>query len=157
MRIAPRNRPLKTLPLTNVPVDDGNCFACGPDNPIGMRLHFERSGEKSVRALVTLGSQFQGWKNIAHGGIAMALLDEAMAHSAAAVGFRGVTASMSTRFRAPVPLETPLEVHGEVIWIRRHVLALRAVVRAGGKVLVEGEGHFVSRGRLDDVQDRRNS
>ena len=122
-----------------------------------MHLHFERTGEQSVRAFVTLGPQFQGWKNIAHGGIAMALLDEAMAHSAAAAGFRGVTASMSTRFRAPVPLATPLQVDGEVIWIRRHVLALRAAVRAQGKVLVEGEGHFVSRGRLEDVRDRRNS
>ena len=147
----------KRLTFSNVPVDDGNCFACGPENPIGMHLHFERTSEKSVRALVILGQQFQGWKNIAHGGIAMALLDEAMAHSAAAVGFRGVTASMSTRFRAPVPLETQLEVDGEVIWIRRHVLALRAVVRADGKVLVEGEGHFVSRGRLEDVVDRRSS
>ena len=122
-----------------------------------MHLHFERTGEKSVRALITLGPQFQGWKDIAHGGIAMALLDEGMAHAAAAVGFRGVTASMSTRFRAPVPLETPLEVDGEVVWIRRHVLALRATVRAGGKVLVEAEGHFVSKGRLEDVADRRTS
>lgn len=121
-----------------------------------MHLHFERTGERSVRALVSLAPKFQGWKNIAHGGIAMALLDEAMAHAAAAVGFRGVTASMSARFRAPVPLETPLQVDGEVIWIRRHVLALRAVVRAAGKVLVQGEGHFVSKGRLDDVQDRRS-
>jgi acyl-coenzyme A thioesterase PaaI-like protein len=142
---------------SNVPVDDGNCFACGPDNAAGMHLHFERTGERSVRALVNLDPKFQGWKNIAHGGIAMALLDEAMAHAAAAVGFRGVTASMSTRFRAPVPLQTPLEVDGEVIWIRRHVLALRAVVRAAGKVLVQGEGHFVSKGGLDDVQDRRSS
>ncbi|MBC5815602.1 MAG: PaaI family thioesterase [Candidatus Eremiobacteraeota bacterium] len=144
------------MSLSNAPVDDGNCFACGADNPIGMHLHFERTGEQSVRAFVTLEPQFQGWKNIAHGGIAMALLDEGMAHAAAAVGFRGVTASMSTRFRAPVPLETPLEVDGEVIWIRRHVLALRAFVRADGKVLVEGDGHFVAKGRLDDVQDRRN-
>ena len=122
-----------------------------------MHLHFERTGEKSVRAQITLGPQFQGWKDIAHGGIAMALLDEGMAHAAAAVGFRGVTASMSTRFRAPVPLQTPLQVDGEVIWIRRHVLALRAFVRANGKILVEAEGHFVSKGRLEDVQDRRSS
>ena len=26
----------------SIPVDDGNCFACGPENPIGLHLHFER-------------------------------------------------------------------------------------------------------------------
>ena len=86
----------------------------------------------------------------------MALLDEAMAHAAAAAGFRGVTASLSTRFRAPVPLQTPLDVSGEVLWIRRHVLSLRARVHAGAALLVEGEGHFVAKGRIEDVMDRRS-
>lgn len=139
-----------------MPVDDGRCFACGPQNPIGLHLHFERTGPQSVHARTTLAPQFQGWKDIAHGGIAMALLDEAMAHAAAAAGFRGVTASLSSRFRAPVPLGVPLDIRGEVLWIRRNVLALRAWVQAGEQLLLEGEGHFVSKGRLGDVEDRRS-
>ena len=139
-----------------MPVDDGRCFACGPDNPIGLHLHFERAGERSVRATVTLGELFQGWKNIAHGGIAIMLLDEAMAHAAAAAGFRGMTASMSSRFRAPVPLGEPLEVSGEVVWMRRNVLSLRATVKHAGTLLLEGEGNFVAKGRLEDVADRRS-
>ena len=140
----------------SVPIDDGRCFACGPDNPIGLRLQFERTGERSVHARITLDPVFKGWQHIAHGGIAMALLDEAMAHAAAAAGFRGVTASLSTRFRAPVPLQTPLDVSGEVLWIRRHVLSLRGRVHAGAQLLVEGEGHFVAKGRIEDVMDRRS-
>jgi acyl-coenzyme A thioesterase PaaI-like protein len=142
--------------LSNVPIDDGRCFACGPDNPDGLRLHFERAGEQSVRARTTLAQTFQGWKHIAHGGIAMMLLDEAMAHAAAAAGFRGVTASMATRFRAPVPLLEPLDIFGEVVWIRRNVIALRANVKSGDQLLLEGEGHFVAKGRLEDVSDRRS-
>ncbi|GAC1652363.1 MAG: hypothetical protein NVS9B12_01680 [Vulcanimicrobiaceae bacterium] len=145
------------MQISNVPIDDGLCFACGAENPIGLHLHFERAGAQSVRALVTLEPQFQGWKNIAHGGIAAMLLDEAMAHAAAAAGHRGMTASLSTRFRAPVPLQTPLEVSGQVVWMRRNVLFLRAHVRAAGRLLVQGEGNFVSKGRLDDVADRRSS
>ena len=30
--------------MSDVPFDDGNCFACGPSNPIGMHLHFDRAG-----------------------------------------------------------------------------------------------------------------
>jgi uncharacterized protein (TIGR00369 family) len=141
----------------NVPIDDGRCFACGPENTIGLRLHFERLSEESVRARTTLREEFQGWKGIAHGGVALALLDEAMAHAAGAAGHRGVTASMSARFRKPVPLGVPLEIEGRVKWTRRNVLELHASVSdASGAMLVEAEGRFVSQGRIEDAADRRN-
>lgn len=140
----------------SVPIDDGKCFACGPDNPIGLRLHFDGESE-GVIARVTLGPNFQGWKNIAHGGIAMALLDEAMAHAAGHAGHRGVTGSMNVRFRKPVPLGEPLEVRGRVAWQRRNVLGLEAAVTDGsGTTLVQGDGNFVSMGPLDAAADRRN-
>ena len=139
-----------------MPIDDGKCFACGPDNPIGLRLRFDGDGD-GVVARVTLGANFQGWQNIAHGGIAMSLLDEAMAHAAGHAGHRGVTGSMSVRFRKPVPLEQPLEIRGRVAWQRRNVLGLAAAVTdASGATLVEGEGNFVSMGPLDAANDRRN-
>lgn len=144
--------------MTGVPFDDGNCFACGPENPAGMHVHFEpaRDGD-GVRAAVTLAPQYQGWRGIAHGGIVMALIDEAMAHAAGFAGHRGVTASVNVRFRKPVPLQTPLEVRGRVLWQRRNVLGVEAAVHdADGTVLVHGEGHVVSRGPLAAADDRRN-
>ncbi|MDQ2680245.1 MAG: PaaI family thioesterase [Candidatus Eremiobacteraeota bacterium] len=123
-----------------------------------MHLRFERTAEKSVRAEVELGAQFQGWKGIAHGGIAMALLDEAMAHAAAAAGHRGVTASMQLRFRKPVPLEDRIVVEGQVEWIRRNVLGLRARVRGrDGELLLEATGSFVSKGAINALRDRRST
>jgi len=145
--------------MSDVPFDDGNCFACGPDNPAGMHVRFERAadGEDGVRAGVTLAAQYQGWRGIAHGGIVMALLDEAMAHAAGYAGHRGVTASVNVRFRRPVPLEVPIEVRGRVAWQRRNVLGVQAAIHdAAGSVLVESEGHVVSRGPLDAADDRRN-
>jgi len=137
-------------------VDDGYCFACGPENPIGMHLQFERSAD-GVRARATLGEQFQGWRGIAHGGIALALLDEAMAHAAGYAGYRGVTGSMNARFRKPVPVGAPIEIEGKIKWMRRNVLEIEASVRdAGGSVLVEAEGRFVAKGRVEDENDRRN-
>jgi uncharacterized protein (TIGR00369 family) len=139
----------------SVPVDDGRCFACGPDNPIGLHLHFERDGD-GVRAQTTLAPQFQGWQSIAHGGIAMALLDEAMAYAAAATGHRGVTASVNMRFRKPVPIGEPLTLYGRVAWQRRNVMGIEArVTDAAGTVLLDGEGKFVSKGALDAVDDNR--
>lgn len=138
-----------------MPIDDGNCFACGPENPIGLHLRFE-DADDGVRAQITLRTDYQGWKGIAHGGIAIALLDEAMAHAAGHAGHRGVTGSMSIRFRKPVPLDVPLEIRGRVEWQRRNVLGLIATVSdESGAALVSGEGNFVSMGSLDAVDDRR--
>jgi uncharacterized protein (TIGR00369 family) len=139
----------------DVPFDDGNCFACGPSNPIGMHVHFDRVPDsEGAIARVTLAPEYQGWRGIAHGGIIMALLDEAMAHAAGFAGHRGVTASVNVRFRRPVPLEQPVEVRGRVTWRRRNVLGVDAtIVDASGAVLAHAEGNFVSRGRLDAVDD----
>src|SRR5579864_7744341 len=121
-----------------------------------MHLHFEADGE-GVLCRATLDAKYQGWRGVVHGGIAMALIDEAMAHAAGFAGHRGVTASVNVRFRQPVPLAVPLEVRGRVIWQRRNVLGVEATVRdANGTVLVRGEGHVVSRGSLEAAADRRN-
>lgn len=144
--------------MSGVPFDDGNCFACGPTNPIGMHLHFDRVVEGGgVIANAILAPEYQGWRGIAHGGIVMALLDEAMAHAAGFAGHRGVTAMVNVRFRKPVPLGTPIEVRGRVTWQRRNVLGVEGtVLDASGTILARAEGSFVSRGTLDAAPDRRN-
>jgi uncharacterized protein (TIGR00369 family) len=143
--------------MSDLPFDDGNCFACGPENPVGIHVHFDRADGEGVRATVTLASQYQGWRGIAHGGIVMALLDEAMAHAAGYAGHRGVTASVHVRFRKPVPLGVPIEVRGRVAWQRRNVLGVEATIfDETGALLVQGEGNVVSRGPLEAVADRRN-
>jgi uncharacterized protein (TIGR00369 family) len=130
-------------------VDDGRCFACGPRNEIGLRLRFDVVGDGEVRCVTTLGPAYQGWVGMAHGGIAMMLLDEAMAHAAGAAGRRGVTAEVRVRFRRPLPLGEPLTVTGRVLWRRRDVFGLDATVSdQAGRLLVSGEGRFVSKGTV---------
>ena len=130
------------------PVDDKKCFVCGPENPNGLKLQFEY-GENSAHAQTQLRGEFQGWQGIAHGGVALALLDEAMAHAAGASGYRGLTASINARFRKPVPLEQLLLIEGRVKWMRRNVMEIEASVRdESGTMLLEGEGRFVAQGHL---------
>jgi acyl-coenzyme A thioesterase PaaI-like protein len=130
-----------------LPVDDGRCFACGPHSADGLHLRFERADGDTVRARITLPPRFQGWRETAHGGIVMMLLDEAMAHACIASGERGVTASMQIRFRERVPLGVPLVVTGGVKWRKRHVIGLEATVaNADGTLLASADGSFVSRG-----------
>lgn len=144
--------------MSEIPVDDGNCFACGPDNPIGMHLKFvENESGDGVVCRTTLRKDFQGWQGIAHGGIALSLLDEAMAHAAGHAGHRGMTAGVTARFRKPVPIDREITIRGRVGEQRSSVLFVHGqVLDADGTILLEGEGRFVSRGPIDAIQDRRN-
>ena len=130
-------------------VDDKRCFACGPDNPDGLHLHFEPDGEAGARSDVTLPPRMQGYRDIAHGGIVMMLLDEGMAHACRFAGEKAVTAACEVRFRKAVPLGVHLQIRGRVKDRRRNVLFVEASVTFGdGTVLATADGTFVSSGRL---------
>ncbi len=82
-------------------VDRNICFACGKDNPQGMRLPMV-ADENGARVEYLIPVHFQGWSGITHGGIVATLLDELMAWSVRSRGYSTVTAEMSVRFRKPV-------------------------------------------------------
>ena len=52
-----------------------NCFGCGQDNPIGLRLNLWLEGDR-LRASFTPQEVHQGWPGTVHGGIITALLYE---------------------------------------------------------------------------------
>ena len=131
-------------------IDDGRCFACGPLSEIGLHLRFAVVADGHVRCTTTLAPAFQGWVGMAHGGIAMTLIDEAMAHAVGATGLRGVSADVRVRFRREVPLDERISVEGRVVWRRRNVLGVEAsVTDSAGRLLVSGEGRFVERGTIE--------
>ena len=130
-------------------VDDGACFACGPSAD-GLSMRFTRANEGDVRAEVILDARFQGYRGIAHGGIVMMLLDEAMAHAAGVAGVKVRPAAVAVRFRAAVRLGVPLEVTAQVDSMRGKVLKVSAaVLDAAGAILATGDGSFVSLGPVE--------
>lgn len=130
-------------------VDDKRCIACGPHNPDGMHLHFDPDGEAGAITSITLPPRFQGYRDIAHGGVVMMLLDEGMAHACKYAGEKAMTASCDIRFRKPAMLGVKLIVRGRVKEQRRNVLLVEAsVALEDGTVLATADGKFVSLGRL---------
>ena len=102
--------------IERIPKLEGhNCFACGTANPIGLHLSFYRKGEY-VCSDVTLEKNYEGWENMAHGGIVSALLDEVMTW---AVMYSrrvfSVTRSLKIKYIKPVPLYRSLTVKGKMI------------------------------------------
>lgn len=109
----------------NADLDEGFCFGCGRNNPIGLKLKFTRDGD-TIRTEFTPDQTHQGWPGLLHGGILGALLDEAMSNAAYATGSTCLTASINIRIRQPIKVEVPLVITAR---ITRH-----------GKRLIETEG-----------------
>jgi uncharacterized protein (TIGR00369 family) len=122
---------------------DHNCFACGRDNPIGMRLHIEL-GEGSASAAWTAADDYVGWSDKVHGGIIATLLDEVMAWAPSSFDSWAVTAEMSVRYRSPAAPGEELRAEGRVVRRRRRIYDVSGEVRgADGRLIAEGKGRYL--------------
>jgi uncharacterized protein (TIGR00369 family) len=122
---------------------DHNCFACGRDNPIGMRLRIEL-GDGAARAAWTAGEDFVGWSDKLHGGIIATLLDEVMAWAPSSYDSWAVTAEMTIRYRSPATPGEELRAEGRVVERRRRIYEVRGEVRgADGRLVAEGSGRYL--------------
>jgi uncharacterized protein (TIGR00369 family) len=88
-----------------------HCFACGKDNPQGMRLQFYID-EQARQALCKfkLTRRYQGPPGHAHGGIIATILDEAMGKVNKLSKVVALTRAMNVEYLKPVPLRKILTV-----------------------------------------------
>ncbi len=123
--------------------DGSGCFACGQENPIGLRLRFVAAGD-GVRAEFTAGPQYQGYEGVLHGGIVAAALDDAMAQLFHQRGQETLTAKLEIRFRQEAPVGRPLVVSARVVGQRMRLFTAEAVLALpDGTRLAEAKGTFV--------------
>lgn len=120
------------------------CFACGLENPIGLKLAFYEDEEGRVMTKFTPHDEHQGYPGAMHGGIVTALLDETLGRVAIAAGRWMMTGRLTIRFRRPIPIGETLTVVGEVVNWKKHVLEARGEIRlADGRVGAEATGSFL--------------
>ena len=122
-----------------------NCFACGTLNAHGLHLELHVDGERCWTDLA-IPTRFQGWDEIAHGGILATILDEVMAWSLVDHDNWGLTARMTVDFKRPVALGRPVHAEGWVTEVRRRLIttAGRIVDQATGELLATAEATYVA-------------
>lgn len=122
-----------------------NCFACGTLNAHGLQLDLHLAPERCWTEL-ELDQRFQGWDEIAHGGIVATILDEVMAWSLVATDNWGVTARLNVAFRRPVALATPIRAEAWITGSRRRMVetAARLVDTTIGSELATATGLYVA-------------
>ena len=122
-----------------------HCFACGTLNEHGLHLdlHLER-GRSWVE--LTLDDRFQGWDEIAHGGILSTILDEVMAWALVAEDNWGLTARLSVEFKAPVRIGQAIRAEGWITRSRKRIVdtEARVVDAADGRLLATATGVYLA-------------
>ncbi len=92
--------------------NDNMCFACGKDNPIGLKLNFELKEENIAEAVFSPDKAHQGYGGIMHGGLVTTLLDEAMAKVLELNKVAAVTGEVNVRFKKSVNIDQNLKIRG---------------------------------------------
>ncbi len=124
-----------------------HCFVCGLDNHNGLQMKFYEDGSGKVIADITVPGHFQGYPGIVHGGIIAAMLDEVSGRTITNSETTRwmVTASLSIRYRKPVPVEKPLHLVGSLIQDSGAVARVHGeIFDEGGILLAEAEAVLAS-------------
>ena len=124
--------------------DNGKCFVCGKDNPCGLKLSFTFVDGK-ITSEFTPSALHQGYKDITHGGIITALLDEAMIQAALSEGASPVTAEISVRFKKPLIAGERSHIEAEIVKKGTRLIEARARLTfpATGEVIAEGHAKML--------------
>ena len=127
------------------PVEPANrCFACGPDNPIGLHIAFRLEGDECVGRF-TAGEHHVGYDDTVHGGIIFAALDDVMANLLYLQGIKAHTARCEVRYRRTLRVGETVELRGRLETRRRRLATLKGEARLveSGELVAECSASFM--------------
>lgn len=124
--------------------NDDYCLACGSRNPQGFKLRWRVENEQFL-AEFTPQKVHQGWKDIAHGGIVAALLDEAMGLLSYRVLGKALTAEMIIRYSAPAAVGKTLLVRARLEKGKGKLILAQAEIqeKESAKTIATGTGKLI--------------
>lgn len=123
-----------------------HCFACGKDNPQGLRLKFYIDEEaRQAICKFKLARRYQGPPGHAHGGIIATVLDEGMGKVNRLSRVVALTRAMHVEYLKPVPLGKPLTVVGRPQEVQgREYTNVAEISDDQGRVLARSTGKFIA-------------
>jgi uncharacterized protein (TIGR00369 family) len=94
-----------------------DCFACGVQNPIGLKLKFYQTAPDEVTAELTPSKEYQGYDGILHGGVIATILDEAVSRAHMGTDPHETnfvyTAELTIKYKQKIPIGKPIRVVGK--------------------------------------------
>jgi acyl-coenzyme A thioesterase PaaI-like protein len=107
------------------------CFACGPENPIGLKIAF-RIEHGVCMGRFTPGKYHVGFNDTVHGGIIFSALDDVMANLLYLQGIKAYTAKCEIRYRQPLRVGQAIDLTARIESERRRLVSLKGEARLAG-------------------------
>ena len=122
------------------------CFACGVNNPDGMRLRFTYDEKRDCFVCrFRLNKRYTGPPGHCHGGIIATILDEAMGKVNKRRHVIALTSEITVNYLKPVPLKEALRVESREVRVRgRKPTNMAELLNERGEVLARSRGLFVA-------------
>lgn len=105
------------------------CFACGLDNPIGLKIKF-RLEDGVCTGVFTPGNSHVGYENTVHGGIIYSALDDVMANVLYLQEKKAHTAKCEIRYRKALEVGQTIRLSGWIEQERRRLVVLKGEARS---------------------------
>lgn len=127
------------------PVEAANmCFACGVENPIGLKIDFTVNGDTCTAEFIGADNHV-GWNDTVHGGIIYSALDDVMANILYRQGRKTHTAKCEIRYRKPLFVGEKVALKGWIVKEKGRLIILRGEARriADDTVVADCEASFM--------------
>lgn len=134
------------IPIKNKQNNSKFCFVCGMENDYGLKAKFFELENDQLVAIFSPCKFHQGYPGRLHGGIASAILDEAMGRAILISDDKvwGVTVELGVRFKMPIPLNNNIKV---VCRLKKDSSRLfeaeGEIVLEDGKIAVTANGKYI--------------
>ena len=123
-----------------------NCMVCGMKNEFSVRTFFYELDNGELFATFQPRDEHQGYPGRLHGGIAAAVLDEAIGRAILMLHEEevwGVTMAFTTQFQQPIPLNEKLRIVGRITdEDEKYFEGTGEILLADGSVAAEGHGRY---------------
>ena len=134
------------------------CIICGMDNEYGLRAPFYNMEDGSVMTIFKYREQHQSYPGRVHGGLIAAMLDEmglrALWAKELSEDSFGVTMSLETKYRKPVPYDTELLGRGIITkTLGNFFVAECKIIDLSGNVLANADVKYI---KLDTEKIAQN-
>jgi acyl-coenzyme A thioesterase PaaI-like protein len=118
------------------------CFVCGDKNKKGLKVAFFYENGKA-KAEYTPSREFEGYKDILHGGILSSLLDEVMIQSIIALGILTFTIQIEVKFKTPAKIGEKIFLEGQIIEDKgRIILTEGRAFKNDGTIIALAKGKY---------------
>lgn len=137
-----------TMKIVNRQRNSRMCIMCGMDNEYGVRAPFYNMEDGSVMTLFQYRPQHQSYPGRVHGGLVTAMLDEmglrALWAKEGSEETFGVTLSLDTKYRKPVPYGEDLIGKGTILKSNSHFFVTDAcIMDLYGNILAGGTIKYI--------------